>query len=113
MSDIDVLLEVLKQFAPIDAFRTSRAHLPLIKRRTTGNLKFNSIIKFSDEIRIGSLNTPAMRYAAITNKKWKRGNNPNENWVRDAVLEAERRLGRSLNIVIQYEDHEQGDQDDE
>ena len=103
MDDIDVLLEVLREYAPIHGMRTVR------KKRTTGNLKRNSIHRIDDEISIGGLNTPAMRYAALTNLKWihERWNgkpNPNEGWVEMAVEETERRLGHKLHVTIIYEE---------
>lgn len=105
MDDIDFVVEVLKEYAPIHGMRTVR------KKRTTGNLKRNSIFRImgTNEITIGGLNTPAMRYAALTNLKWvalrwKGKQNPNEGWVEDAIKEAERRLGKRLYMRIVYEE---------
>ena len=103
MDDIDVLLEVLKEYAPIHGMRT------IAKKRTTGNLKRNSIFRIGDEISIGGLNTPAMRYAALTNLKWVHERwhgrqNPNEGWVEMAITETERRLGRRINVRVLYEE---------
>lgn len=105
MDDIDFVVGVLKEFAPIHGMRT------VAKRRTTGNLKRNSIFRIvgTDEISIAGLNTPAMRYGALTNLAWidpryKGARNPNEGWVQDAIFEAEKRLGKKLYLRIKYEE---------
>jgi hypothetical protein len=107
MDDLDFVLKVLKEYAPIDGKRTKA------KKRTTGNLKFYSILPNYNNgtISIGPVASPAMRYAAFTNLPWKnpryRGaKNPNEQWIEMAIEEAEKRLNKKLNLQVYYEEHE-------
>jgi hypothetical protein len=107
MDDLDFVLKVIKEYAPIDGMRTKA------KKRTTGNLKFYSILPNYNNgtISIGPVASPAMRYSAFTNLPWKDARykgakNPNERWVQKAIKEAERRLGKELNLKVYYEEHE-------